>query len=91
MELDKEEMEENQDNKQNKDENDNYNDNDNDNDNEEEQDENSDNYNNASALSLLCQILAMFGSLNPSKFCPIIMEYAFENILASVQYHKKIS
>ena len=77
VELEKEEIEEN-DTKQ-------------DDDNEEEEEEIEDDYNNASALSLLCQILVMFGSLNTMQFCPIIMEYAYENILSSIQYHKRIS
>ena len=48
-------------------------------------------FSNASPLSLLCQILVMFGSLNPIKFCPIIMEHAFDNILSSIKYHRQLS
>eukprot|EP01084_Bolivina_argentea_P204134 348561_1 len=59
-------------------------------DNDEETEETVDDYSNASALSLLCQILVMFGSLNASKFCPIITNHAYEHILISIKYHKQI-
>ena len=58
---------------------------------DKEEEEEEDDFHKATALSLLCKILVMFGSLDTTKFCPIIMEHAYENILSSIKYHNKIS
>eukprot|EP01084_Bolivina_argentea_P243296 407904_1 len=61
-----------------------------DNEDKDPDEETEDDDNNASALSLLCQILVMFGSLDASTFCPIITEHAYQSILASIKYHHNI-
>ena len=57
---------------------------------EEEEEDEEDDYHNASALSLICQILVMFGSLNTTTFCPIITEHAFPHIMSSLHHHRKL-